>query len=470
LFGLRPMYPELAGFEELLDIVPGAPLRRSNRNRFIQALALRASNDTTKSWVCRVIGSAAYDMPLPPRWSEQVDNRGYIYFAHVLRSEATWDHPLLDAFRQTLDFALSAGDAKMSLADAVEAVKSHLLKVQSRAASELQVWRGPFRESRFSNEYFYNVFTEASTWESPVERWQYELHARYWLLVQLLQQVHMAQEQAASGVQPPGLVVDSSAGAELTRLPSKDAKSATFEISPVVKAHASDIASTLASAAKESKIAMPKAIRFDTTDRDAEPLILPPDATAPVQRLPPSPKKSPPPLRHLPAPPRIAEQPPEHALHTDSPGWYVGDVKPEAYKPEASSPPRPRPAPPPEPKAGTPLRYAVPSPSRQVVDAEASPPEPPESSPTPAARALFQEKSDFLAETPLSPCSPYSQPDLIRSQTSEHMRQAMKQTLESTGPRPDRNRSACIPEEDVGVNNTADSGKSDSRKKSCTIS
>jgi len=161
--------------QEIVDIEPGAPLRRTDRARFLRALgvdvgqtaSLSCSNDAT-SRILRHVGDAAYEMPLPPRWTEQVDVRGFVYFSHALQSEATWEHPLLDAFRETMEFARKAIDSKKSLDEAASTVSTHLQTVQDKAVKQLNEWSGPYKTGDNNDEFFFNESTGQSSWVSPV--------------------------------------------------------------------------------------------------------------------------------------------------------------------------------------------------------------------------------------------------------------------------------------------------------------
>merc|ERR1719375_2466001 len=131
------MHPDLALLEGLGNVASGARLRKTDRQHFLRSIALHISPNSpqsrvkgfgNKAWVCRVVGRAAFEMPLPPRWTEQVDARGFIYFSHALRTETTWDHPLIDAFRETLAFAIDVANTDTSLGEAAASVKDHLCK------------------------------------------------------------------------------------------------------------------------------------------------------------------------------------------------------------------------------------------------------------------------------------------------------------------------------------------------------
>lgn len=425
-----------------MDIVPGAPLRKTDRQRFLRSIALQCGDShggskgaATKAWVCRAIGSAAYEMPLPPRWTEQVDARGYIYFSHALRTEATWEHPLNGAIRETIQFALAIVNAEVNLGEAAGAVKTHLRQVQDRAAAELKDWTGPYREPQATDEFFHNEVTGESTWESPLEAWQYELHARYWLLVQLLQNLHMhyllkdersgssassspnaansttptprfPARHSPSGAQPPPPLDDDHSNA----FSLLESTLSTSGLSAAVRSHASEIASSLASSAPsfgaDAKCSIkptPCALKGEFAARPRPPA------------QPPPPKKPPPPLRHLAVPPRATDVPPEQFLRVESPCLYVG-----AKAHTGASPPPPPGCSRPTAAGMSPMqRVPPPPPPRKLnlpFNIDELEPEPPDESPEQSARSGYARNS---LESPPPPASAAGRHDKPAGVSSE---------------------------------------------------
>jgi len=353
------MRPELAVLQELVDIVPGPPLRRTDRRRFLRAVgfvagasaidvSIGAGNGSLlgpravgqaffdegckKAQILRCIGDAAYDMPLPPRWSEQVDVRGFVYFAHASRTEATWEHPLLAAFRETLAVAGSIIDNDKPLDQAAAAVEAHLRSVQQRAAEHLADWTGPHCPDggNSEEEFFHNLATGESSWENPLEAWQYELHVRYWLLVQLLQCLHGRQEGTSPNEALRGATPSSAASGSgrQENASAVDDGTSISGLSSAVRSRATEIASSLTSSAPSFR---PDA-RFPVT-----PVAQTPPGSGPSGHPPKPPPRPSPPLRHLAAPPRLSDVPPPTVLRAPStafPGLRTEDAAP----PSISSP------------------------------------------------------------------------------------------------------------------------------------
>ncbi|CAJ1351157.1 unnamed protein product [Effrenium voratum] len=139
------------------------------------------------------VARKAHGLPYPPHWSEEVDAAsGALYFFHDLREESSWQHPLTDTFREVLQQVCSCSEEKLRLDRLAARIEEVLTEIQARAAADLQQWIGPLGEA--SEQYFYNSVTGCSTWEDPCERWRYDIHVRYDLLVGFL----VSQERSAA--------------------------------------------------------------------------------------------------------------------------------------------------------------------------------------------------------------------------------------------------------------------------------
>merc|ERR1719335_1733793 len=84
-------------------------------------------------------------------------------------------------------------DEELSLEVMVSRVEANLKEIQQRACTALQPWSGPHRHN--GEEFFYREDTGESSWVNPLEQWQYDLHTRYWLLVQCLQECDFRQQK-----------------------------------------------------------------------------------------------------------------------------------------------------------------------------------------------------------------------------------------------------------------------------------
>mmetsp|Transcript_69291 Transcript_69291/g.129404 ORF Transcript_69291/g.129404 Transcript_69291/m.129404 type:complete len:497 (+) Transcript_69291:129-1619(+) len=188
------------------DMVPGPCLRHTDPERFLEDMNLLENAgvharpvDRLRSQLLRALGESAYNLPLPPGWSEHTQN-SYVYFGHVLKDEASWQHPLQTVFQETADFVRGLINVGLEVAQAADAIKTHLADVQAAAADELEAWSGPYLDERSGEDFFYNAITAESVWESPAETLQYELYARYTLLIEFLNALHEHHEEGIDAV------------------------------------------------------------------------------------------------------------------------------------------------------------------------------------------------------------------------------------------------------------------------------
>eukprot|EP00439_Symbiodinium_sp_Y106_P040823 s4987_g5.t1 len=139
------------------------------------------------------VARKAAAFPYPPHWSEEIDAAsGALYFYHQLRDESSWQHPLTETFQEVLQQVSSFVADHLELDQVACRIEAILTEIQARAAAELQQWVGPLGEPG-CEQYYYNSVTGCSVWEDPCERWRYDVHVRYDLLVGFL----VTQERAS---------------------------------------------------------------------------------------------------------------------------------------------------------------------------------------------------------------------------------------------------------------------------------
>ncbi|CAE7943369.1 unnamed protein product, partial [Symbiodinium necroappetens] len=129
------------------------------------------------------VARKAAAFPYPPHWSEEIDAAsGALYFYHQLRDESSWQHPLTETIQEVLQQVSSFVADQLELDQVACRIEAILTEIQARAAAELQQWVGPLGEPG-CEQYYYNSVTGCSVWEDPCERWRYDVHVRYDLLV-----------------------------------------------------------------------------------------------------------------------------------------------------------------------------------------------------------------------------------------------------------------------------------------------
>lgn len=127
----------------------------------------------------------ASTIPYPPHWSEELDlSSGIMYFYHEMQDKSSWQHPLVDTFRDILEVVENAVvDETLGLDAIIGCVEKAMLEARERAMEDLADWVGPLRATGAEGVYFYNQRTGCSEWEDPCQRWRYDLQVRYDLLV-----------------------------------------------------------------------------------------------------------------------------------------------------------------------------------------------------------------------------------------------------------------------------------------------
>uniref|UniRef100_A0A7S4Q5Z6 WW domain-containing protein n=1 Tax=Alexandrium monilatum TaxID=311494 RepID=A0A7S4Q5Z6_9DINO len=155
------------------------------------------------------VARRAHAMPYPPHWTEQLDQAsGALYFYHELQDESSWHHPLCETFREVLALVGIFEAEQTSLDVMAPRIEESLAEAQERATKALAEWVGPIPAGDGTEgEYFYNRTTGQSEWEDPRERWKYDLHVRYDLLVGFLvaEEKRAAKRSAPQGLRTPDL-------------------------------------------------------------------------------------------------------------------------------------------------------------------------------------------------------------------------------------------------------------------------
>jgi len=155
------------------------------------------------------VARRAHATPYPPHWSEQLDTAsGALYFYHDLQDESSWTHPMSETFREVMSLVSSFEADKTALDVLATRIEEILMEAQGRATEALAEWVGPIGGgSDGEGVYFYSRRTGQSEWEDPRERWRYDLHVRYDLLVGFLvaEERRAAKRSGPQGLRTPDL-------------------------------------------------------------------------------------------------------------------------------------------------------------------------------------------------------------------------------------------------------------------------
>lgn len=159
-----------------------------------------------------VAAHQAFAAPLPPNWSEQVEQDTMrIYFYNAVTDESRWAHPQDAPFREIIE-EVREWSPDIPTEAVVEFIDAHLRAFRERAVASLEPWSGPYMapaaesspeltaaEGGPEAEYYFNARTHDSCWEHPAMVWEYELYTRYLILYKCL----VAHDRALLGAVAP---------------------------------------------------------------------------------------------------------------------------------------------------------------------------------------------------------------------------------------------------------------------------
>eukprot|EP00929_Paragymnodinium_shiwhaense_P121343 TRINITY_DN93542_c0_g1_i1.p1 TRINITY_DN93542_c0_g1~~TRINITY_DN93542_c0_g1_i1.p1 ORF type:complete len:347 (-),score=60.28 TRINITY_DN93542_c0_g1_i1:39-1010(-) len=188
-------HPRLLDLQQFLDCIPVSPLAPAAA----QQLARRA-----------------YATAYPPHWSEELDAAsGALYFYNYLMDESSWEHPMVETYREVILFVTSLlarlPADHLCLDELVLEIEQSLMESQQQAVKDLAEWVGPLSGGA-SGQYFHNRQTGESSWADPRERWQYDLQVRYDLLVGFL----VAEEKGRTAEAPAPVLSSGSKSRDIT--------------------------------------------------------------------------------------------------------------------------------------------------------------------------------------------------------------------------------------------------------------
>eukprot|EP00928_Gymnodinium_smaydae_P052521 TRINITY_DN3647_c0_g1_i1.p1 TRINITY_DN3647_c0_g1~~TRINITY_DN3647_c0_g1_i1.p1 ORF type:complete len:760 (+),score=123.97 TRINITY_DN3647_c0_g1_i1:99-2282(+) len=198
----------------------GRRLRHVSREQFVEAFSTKVASGSSSldapafeaygvtenecgndEELVSCVAHAAYDLPLSASWSEEVDDRGRIYFWHSARAEASWDHPAMASCLAALKVArrlLAAPSTAAAEAHASE----YLAKLQARLTEELQAISGPHMSAE--GRPYWHVGGQ-STWEDPTEAPKDDVRTQFAVLAQVLDNHQLRERRSRLGTRcPPG--------------------------------------------------------------------------------------------------------------------------------------------------------------------------------------------------------------------------------------------------------------------------
>jgi len=147
--------------------------------------ALRACCPDGDNELVDVLGNAAYALPLPAEWQEQVDQQGFVYFWNRASERSSWEHPLMASFVSIVKLTTKALETQLSLRDALSCIASHLRHAEKDAKEKLHCWKKMHDSG--GSAFFHNGAGSETSWESPSDAAHHDLYARNHLLTCFLE-------------------------------------------------------------------------------------------------------------------------------------------------------------------------------------------------------------------------------------------------------------------------------------------
>jgi len=195
--------PRAAGGTEGQDQV----LRYCDFRDFIRHLGVDPRVDA--SGIVMVAAHHMFAAPLPPDWSEQIDDESSrVYFFNRLSGESLWVHPQAELYRDLIEeIRCWAPD------EPVEAIfqraDAYLRQAHKQGAEVVAEWsafdapQGPEDQSPEAGEaaqFFFNAATGESRWTDPRESVEFDLKLRHSILCECIAAHTQTLARMAKGV------------------------------------------------------------------------------------------------------------------------------------------------------------------------------------------------------------------------------------------------------------------------------
>merc|ERR1740121_688328 len=189
-------------------------LRYCHFSDFLRHLGVDPRVDS--SGVVMVAAHHMFVAPLPPHWSEQIDEASSrVYFFNPLTGESLWVHPQSELYRELIeDLRCWAPDEPLEGIFARS--DAHLRQAHHRAVEAVGQWsaydapEGPEEapESGDATQFFFNAATGESRWSDPRQYVEFDLRQRHSILCECI----AGHTQQLSRMNAKGLSSDSSDG------------------------------------------------------------------------------------------------------------------------------------------------------------------------------------------------------------------------------------------------------------------
>jgi len=166
---------------------PHEALSYCNFEDFLEHLCL---DQTSASSLAIAAAQQMFAAPLPPQWSEQVDETSSrVYFFNRATGDSLWMHPRKSIFEDLLQ-EVQSWQPDSSLEDIEARADAHLRQAQRNAVEALVQWsafdapQGPEEAPEFaeSSQFYFNATTGESSWADPRQSVEFDLRLRHSIL------------------------------------------------------------------------------------------------------------------------------------------------------------------------------------------------------------------------------------------------------------------------------------------------
>lgn len=155
---------------------------------FLRHLDVPLASDASD--LAMVAAQRMFSVPLPPHWSEQIDEgSSRVYFFNPITGESLWLHPQEAVFKELIE-EVRSWSPDMSLEGVCARSEAHLQHAHSCAVAAIEQWcaysapHGPEEAPELGRtaQFYYNGVTGESSWVNPRERVEFELRQRHSIL------------------------------------------------------------------------------------------------------------------------------------------------------------------------------------------------------------------------------------------------------------------------------------------------
>eukprot|EP00441_Pelagodinium_beii_P041915 CAMPEP_0197632896 /NCGR_PEP_ID=MMETSP1338-20131121/9424_1 /TAXON_ID=43686 ORGANISM="Pelagodinium beii, Strain RCC1491" /NCGR_SAMPLE_ID=MMETSP1338 /ASSEMBLY_ACC=CAM_ASM_000754 /LENGTH=1198 /DNA_ID=CAMNT_0043204473 /DNA_START=88 /DNA_END=3684 /DNA_ORIENTATION=+ len=134
---------------------------------YVHSLGIDHVRESEMLW----IAEEAYHAPLPPGWTEHVDDSGRTYFYNMNIRESLWQHPLDEVFVEIANYW-----RRVIKAGGFWDVDEELAEIEERIRQDLSDWMELYDEQ--GNKFYFNRSTEESCFDDPRHSTYHSLYTR----------------------------------------------------------------------------------------------------------------------------------------------------------------------------------------------------------------------------------------------------------------------------------------------------